>query len=296
MAGRVPDGLRDIELRQRVNKDSGALLPVNTSGILPSLKVDDPATALMQLSFTQFLAPWFGVAIGKFNGLEGDNNAFAHDFRTQFQYLGLNFNAAAITAPLSTWGGSLIFLPWEGALITAGVLDPDGTPLDTSLDHLFSDGVMVASEGRFTIKPFGLVGHQLVGFLWSNKERPEPGARRLPVRRVGREGESGQVPLQSGVSGNGIVPVRPSDTFGIGWSRVELSDDLFPVLRQRLDLGLDREDAVEMYYNFAVAKSIGVTLDLQVVSPALTKTITSSGRLKDVDTAVIGGVRAFVRF
>jgi hypothetical protein len=22
----------------------------------------------------------------------------------------------------------LIFLPWEGALITAGVLDPDGTP------------------------------------------------------------------------------------------------------------------------------------------------------------------------
>ena len=350
-----------------VNKDSGALLPVNTSGILPSLKVDDPATALMQLSFAQFLAPWFGVAIGRFNGLEGDNNAFAHDFRTQFQYLGLNFNAAAITAPLSTWGGSLIFLPWEGALITAGVLDPDGTPLDTSLDHLFSDGVMVASEGRFTIKPFGLVGHQLVGFLWSNKERvqllQDPGntAALLLVNRFPRLADPGPVlrriiarffpdlaippePLKTqsetwtvyynfdqyvwspagdpsrglgvffrfgvsdgkvnpvkyhynvGVSSNGIVPGRLNDTFGIGWSRVELSDDLFPVLRQRLDLGFDREDAVEMYYNFAVAKSIGVTLDLQVMTPALTKTITSSGRLKDVDTAVIGGVRAFVRF
>lgn len=42
--------------------------------------------------------------------------------------------------------------------------------------------------------------------------------------------------------------------------------------------------------------AIGVTLDLQVVSPALTKTITSWGRLKDVDTAVIEGLRAFVRF
>jgi hypothetical protein len=34
------------------------------------------------------------VAVGKFNGLLGDNNAFAHDFRTQFLILGLNFNAA----------------------------------------------------------------------------------------------------------------------------------------------------------------------------------------------------------
>ena len=74
-----------------------------------------------------------------------------------------------------------------------------------------------------------------------------------------------------GLTGNGIVAGRPNDTFGIGWWRVELSDDLFPVLGRRLDIDLDREDTVEMYCNCAVAKSISVSLDLQGANPALTK-------------------------
>ena len=45
-----------------------------------------------------------------------------------------------------------------------------------------------------------------------------------------------------------------------------------------------------------LAKSIGLSLDLQIVPPAVKKTVSSSGGLKDVDTAVIGGARAFVRF
>jgi porin len=348
-------------------KDSGALVPVNTAGILPSLVVDDPATALMQLTYTQFLAPWFGIAVGKFNGLAADDNEFAHDFRTQFLNLGFSFNLAAITAPLSAWGGSLIFVLGKEALITAAVIDPNGTPLDNSLDHLFDDGVMVASEARVAVKPFGLVGHQLLGFLWSNKERvqllQDPGdtAALLLVNRFPRLADPGPVlrriialrfpdlatppqPLKTrgetwtvyynfdqylwsprsdpkkglgvffrfgvsdgkvnpvkyaynvGLSGNGIVPGRPNDTFGIGWSRLELSDDLLPVLRRRFDIGLDREDAVELYYNVAVVKSIGATLDLQVVNPALTKTASGSGGVKNVDTAVVGGLRAFVRF
>lgn len=350
-----------------VIKDSGALVPVNTPGILPSEVPDDPATALMELSFSQFLAPWFGIAVGKLNGLQSDNNAFAHDYRTQFLNFGLNINMTTLTAPFSAYGASLIFVPMKDALITVSVIDPNGTPLDNSVAHLFEDGVLVAYESRFPIKPFGLLGHQLLGFFWSNKEHvqllqdpgntaaflsenrfphlvdPGPDLRRIiaqhfpdlaaasgplkthdetwtiyynfdqmlwspgsdPSKGLGiffRFGVSdGKVnPVKYaynvGVSGNGIVPGRPNDTFGIGWSRVELSDDLVPALRQRLNLGLDRGDAVEMYYNFAVAKSIGVSLDLQVVNPALTKRPTSSGEIKNVDTAVIGGLRAFVRF
>ena len=30
------------------------------------------------------------------------------------------------------------------------------------LSEVFSDGVLAGGEGRMTIKPFGLVGHQLV--------------------------------------------------------------------------------------------------------------------------------------
>jgi porin len=349
-----------------VLKDSGALIPVNLAGILPAVAVDEPASALMQLTFAQFLAPWVGVMVGKMYTLGSDMNAFAHDWRTQFLNLNLNVNATLLTAPISAWGGSLIFIPMEGSLITLGVLDPNGTPLDNSLD-VFEDGVMLAAEGRFTIKPFGLVGHQLLGFLWGNKERvalrqdpgntaalllqnrfprlvnPGPVLRRIierffpelavpagplktlddtwslyynfdqyiwspagdPTKGVGmffRFGVSdGKVnpvkySFNVGVSGNGIVPSRPNDTFGIGWSRVELSDDLLSALRSRVDIGLEREDAIEIYYNFTLAKSIGLSLDLQIVPPAVKKTVSSSGGLKNVDTAVIGGARAFVHF
>ena len=346
---------------------SGAIVPVNTAGILPTGFVDDPATALLGLTYTQFLGPWFGIAVGKISGLQGDYNAFANDFRTQFLNLALNFNTTTNLEPLSAWGGSLIFMAGEEAQISVSVIDPSGTPLDNSLDHLFQDGVMLEAEGRVAIKPFGLVGHQLVGFMWSNKERvqllqdPRNTAALLLQNRFPRLANPGPIlariiaqrfpdlaispqPLTTrnetwavyynfdqylwnpgsdpnkglgiffrfgvsdgkvnpvkyaydvGVSGNGIVPGRPNDTFGIGWARTELSNDLLPVLRRRFDIGLEREDAVEMYYNFALATSIGVSLDLQVVNPALTKTVTSSGGIKNVDTAVIGGLRVFVRF
>jgi porin len=58
-------------------KDTGSLVPVNTAGILPGVQPDERATALMELTFLQFLAPWFGVGLGKFNGLGADANAFA---------------------------------------------------------------------------------------------------------------------------------------------------------------------------------------------------------------------------
>lgn len=39
-----------------VIKDSGALVPVNTAGILPAVAEDEPTSALMKLTFAQFLA------------------------------------------------------------------------------------------------------------------------------------------------------------------------------------------------------------------------------------------------
>jgi porin len=100
-----------------------------------------------------------------------------------------------------------------------------------------------------------------------------------------------------GVGGNGVMESRPDDGFGIGWARTELSDDLVPFLRQRLDIGLDREDAIEMYYNAAVTSWLDATLDLQIITPALTHRLSSStGQLEDVGTTVVPGVRLYVRF
>jgi carbohydrate-selective porin OprB len=57
------------------------------------------------------------------------------------------------------------------------------------------------------------------------------------------------------------------------------------------------DDAVEMYYNASITRWLRMSLDLQVVNPALKKTLNSSGTgLKNVDTAVVGGVRMYIRF
>ena len=50
-------------------------------------------------------------------------------------------------------------------------MDPAGTAQNNDISEAFSKGVLVSAEGRVAIKPFGLVGHQLVGFGWSNKKR-----------------------------------------------------------------------------------------------------------------------------
>ena len=56
---------------------------MNMLGLLP--EPDNSTTsALMNLTFTQFLSKWFGVYAGKMYTLGGDDNAFAHNYNTQF--------------------------------------------------------------------------------------------------------------------------------------------------------------------------------------------------------------------
>jgi porin len=349
-----------------VDRAAGTLVSTNLATLLPAF--GNEQTGLLNLSFMQFLSTWFGVVVGKLYTLSGDNNAFAHDFHSQFMNTGLNFNMALDLFPLSAYGGALIFLPADGSTITISVVDPSGTPTNNDISEAFRDGVLVSGEGRVTIKPFGLVGHQLVGFGWSNKERtsleqdpsnlarlilttqfprlvdPGPILRRIlerffpellvpvqplnrvhdtwsvyynfdqflwspksdPTRGIGaffRFGVSDGVanPVKYaynvGISGKGIVPGRQDDSFGIGWSRLDLSSNFFPFLRTHLPgLGLSQEDAVEMYYNVSVTQWLGATADLQIIDQALKRTVDSSGRLKDMDTAVVAGLRLYMRF
>jgi hypothetical protein len=51
-----------------------------------------------------------------------------------------------------------------------------------------------------------------------------------------------------------------------------------------------------MYYDAAIAPWLHVAADLQIVEPGLRKDIDSAGRLKNVGTAVVGGLRVFTRF
>src|SRR5215813_10418459 len=351
---------------ESVDKASGSLVPVNITSILPQAGKEN-FTGLMDLSYMQFFSKYFGLVVGKLYTLGADDNAFAHDFRSTFLHTGLDFNMTLDLFPFTAYGGSFIILPWEGAQFTVGVVDPDGTAQNNDISEAFSAGVLVSAEGRVTIKPFGLVGHQLVGFGWSNKERieieqdpsnvfrqfaknqfarlsdPGPILRRIierffpqllvptqPLKTVNytwaiyynfdqylwspqgqpdegigmffRFGASDGVanPVKYaynvGIGGNGILPGRPQDSFGIGWAHTQLSGDFVPFLRQQLNLELEKEDTVELYYNAAITRWLTATLDLQIINPALQKTLDSSGQLKDVNTAVVAGLRLYARF
>ena len=154
---------------QNVFLASGALIPPNMSSLLPEFGKD--VTGLMSLMVMQFLSTKFGFFGGKISRLGGDNNEFAHNYHSQFMNAGLNLNMALALFPFTAYGAGLVALPWEGATFTTSVMDPDGSSTHNDITDSFQNGVLVANEGRVTVKPFGLVGHQLVGFGWSNKER-----------------------------------------------------------------------------------------------------------------------------
>ena len=134
-------------------------------------------------------------------------------------------------------------------------------------------------------------------FLWSPKGDPKSG-----IGAFFRFGISDGIanPIKYaynvGLGGKGIVPGRPADSFGIDWARTEMRSDFVPFLRQRLHLGLDKEDAVEMYYNLSVTKWLNGTLDLQVIEPALNKFLDSSNRLQNMSTSVVSGLPIYSRF
>lgn len=354
----------DTSFGDSVSPRTGAIVPVNTWLLLP--KPNDPTSALMNATFMQFLSPKFGLVAGKIFTLDGFAGEFAGDIRNQFMNTALAFPMGAALVPISAYGGGVIVLPWEGAVFSAMALDPSGTPTNNDISEAFDDGVTLLASGKVTIKPFGLLGHQSVGGMWSNKSRlsliqdpsniarglaqerfplladPGPILRRIlerffpgllvPVQRANREDNTWMVfygfdqffwhpggdqkrgigmffnfgasdgkanPVKysynMGIGGKGVVPGRPHDTFGVGWARTEFSDNFLPFLRQALDLGLDREDAVEMYYNASLTRWLNMSLDLQVIDPGLKKALGSSG-LRNVDTAVVGGVRMYIRF
>jgi porin len=350
--------------------DSGAIVPVNTAALIPF--PNDRTSVLMNATFTQFLSPQFGLYIGKINEFDFAKTEFYGDYNTQFENAAFNFPMTINQVPLSAFGGGLIALPRDDILLSLQIVGPNSTPTSDSVSKAFDGSVMVVGGGQLTIKPFGLVGHQSLGFTWNDGERfsltqdptniallllndrfprlgnPGPALEGIlqqffpalltPTQPANRSSSSWAInygfdqyfwqpdgdpkhgiglffgfgasdgnpnPIKysflTGIGGKGVVPGRPDDTFGLGVARTQFSSAFLSFLSQRLDLGLQHEDAVEMYYNAALTPWLNLTADLQVIDPGVKKTLSSSSsqllpRLASVDTAVVAGFRLRVRF
>jgi porin len=133
---------------------------------------------------------------------------------------------------------------------------------------------------------------------WPSQGQPDKGIGVFfRFGALGRRRESRQVRLQRRHRRQGHRAGTPGrqfrDRLGAHTAQRQLRD----VLRQRLDLGLQKEDAIEMYYNAAITKWLTAALDLQIIMPALTKTPDSSGQqLANVNTSVVAGLRIYSRF
>jgi porin len=178
--GLWPGGFFNLELEgnwaRSVNRNSGALMAVNTSQIVPL-----PPGGIFGVpawNFTQFLSPYFGLTLGKFatvTNTSGDMNDFAHGKGgTQFMNMAFNFNPLiAFTVPYSTLGMGAVVLPTKDpqeAIVTLFVMSTNGKPTTSGFDDLNGNAITVAGEGRVRTDFFGLTGHQLFGTTFSNKE------------------------------------------------------------------------------------------------------------------------------
>jgi porin len=355
----------DTGFGSNIFRDAGTVVPVNTAALLPG--INDRTTALTNATLMQFLSPQFGLVAGKINTLDLGATEFYGDYRTQFQNAAFNFPMILEQVPLSTFGGGVIAPLREDILLSALALGPNGTPTSDSVSRAFNGSVLVLGNGQLTIKPYGLVGHQTVGFSWNDKRRfsltqdptnvavlllqerfprlANPGpvlegilaqffpALLVPAQPPAHQSSSWAISyafdqylwqpdnnpkhgigvffafgvsdgnpnpikysLLTGLGGNGVVPGRPDDSFGLGIARTQFSSAFVPFLRQQFNLGLQHEDAVEMYYNISVTQWLNVTADLQIINPGLQKALNASGQLTSVDTAVVAGARVRVRF
>lgn len=343
----------------------GAVVPSDVSVLFPGLNQAD--SGLMGASFTQFFSPKFGIFMGKNNLFDFTQTEFYGNYRTQFMNTALNFPMAYAAAPISAYGGGFLFLPTEDITLAAMALDASGTPQENDVSKAFENGTTVLSALKVNIKPFGLVGHQSVTGVWSNKTRlsldqdPSNIGRMLLTERYPRLGDPGPilerilarffpellVPVQPakhkdntwavsygfdqylwqpdgdslrgiglffnfgatdgnpnpvhytylmGVGGKGVVPGRPDDSFGIGWARTQFSDQFVPLLRERLHLGLDHEDAIEMYYTAAVTPWLNLSPNLQIINSGLNKVLSKGNELQNIDTAVEASLRVNILF
>ncbi len=328
-AGLWPGGLLVLRGESKYGKsnnaNTGALMPVNTMSLYPT--PSDDVSSLTDLYAVQYLAEWIGVLAGKITFRE--TNVFASQDDEQFMNMAFTFNPVpGMTIPLNALAAGVILVPTKWLNVTTTVIDSEGTATRSGFDTVFKRGTSLAQTAEFTIKPFGLPGHQRIGWTWSDKSHIQfeqnpraiikaiitgstaglerkgsdwsfhydfdqylytvPGKPDQGFGLFGRFGLSdGKVnPVQQfysiGLGGQGLIPGRDRDRFGVGYYYLAVSDKLPPLIRR----GTRDEQGVELYYNVALTPWFHITPDLQIISPAR----------KSVDTTVVAGLRAKIDF
>ncbi len=324
-AGLWPGGFLEVRGEtywgKSVNTETGALLTANVNDALR-----DPAgngTYLPHVIYTQFLAENFAFFLGKLNTTVGDSNSFAHGVGDQrFMNLAFSLNPVGLTtAPYAPLGVGFLYIPFEGVAYSFSVIDVNGKIDETGFDTAFEGNYSFVNELKVSTNFFERPGHHTFGFVYSNNEFDSIDQRiSLPPgtpRTINKEDGSwafvynfdqflvsdpddpeqgwglfGRVGISDGdanllhrfysigVGGTGLFPGRDRDRFGLGYYYLDVSNN-------RVGLATsDEEHGAEVFYNLVLTPAVEVTADLQIID----------GAVRSADTAVVGGLRARLRF
>ena len=296
----------------------------------------DPEFMLSHVTYTQALSEHLVVVAGKLDTTAGDQNEFAWvGSNNNFLHSALRWNPiGAATTPYSALGaGFMVFDDWFQWSFT--VFDSEGVPNRSGFDTVFERGTAYATEARFTWDPFGLDGHQLFGFIYSDKQYlaldhdPRSGldlSRRLPGRvlRLARnlEFESGswaflynfdqyvyqeqEDPTQGvgvfgrfGISDGKANPVDSFYSIGIGGKGVVPGRD-----QDRFGIGYFYTEFSDGIFleEFGIDNTQGVELFYNIeiapwlhITPDL-QVIVNPGGVGGRDTAIVYGIRVQMSF
>lgn len=153
-----------------MNRDTGALIPVNASGFLPTPGQQE--TSLSEVVITQFLSERFAIFASKLQIFEGDMNQFAHGRgKTQFMNLAFVANPIAFrTVPYASLGVGFMIVKGLEPLVIFTAIDPVDRTTTFDLDNVFENGVTLNLETRLPTTFFGMPGHQFFGAIWSSRD------------------------------------------------------------------------------------------------------------------------------
>ena len=294
---------------ESINQDVGSLVPANFALEFP--KPVGSASALTNVQVEQFLGPDFVVTFGKLNAADGVN---IHPFlggNGINRFMNEAFVLSPIygrTIPYSTPGAGFSYLRDFDPIFTFLVLDSNGRPDTSGLDHMFSNGATLFGHLRVPVTPFGLPGHQsLEGAYTSGRFSPfsedeyiildAPGIHanrrsgswvftygfdqflivddETPTKGWGIFGNislADQVTnpvhwfLNVGTGGTSPLPGRATDSFGVGYYYLGISNVLRETLRPVSPIG--NEQGFELYYTAAITSWFTLTADIQAIDPA----------------------------
>jgi porin len=153
-----------------INTDVGSMLPANQDATMP-----DPAGtswALSELYLLQALPGNLLAAAGKINlAAWADNNTFANNERTQFQYTGLVNNAIIGSfVPYTALSAWVAWQPTKEHKLIGVFSQSDGAATVTGFDTLVNGDNTFAVEYAFSTKLGKLPGNYKIDGLYTTKE------------------------------------------------------------------------------------------------------------------------------